>query len=281
MIRSRFVGCWVLSLLLILGCKKAELNRETSTTEDHVLAESLVNDLYSVALEAIEANEAGTNKTASALFFLGECAVLESDESDSTDYPRILTVTFDPEGCLGSDGRRRYGQISISIYGLYQETNTRFTIIPTEYQVDNVSISGQQWVENLGPNIQGNLVFSHEVRNVKVVENGFTVSYDATRTREWKTGRATTLLTSGVTSFLDDEYAISGLASGVSKTGRIYHTEVVEALVHRLGCRWFVEGVLDLDPKELKTRIIDFGSGSCDNIAEVEIGDENHEVEFD
>ncbi|MGD1844525.1 MAG: hypothetical protein ACFB10_03945 [Salibacteraceae bacterium] len=259
-------------LALFVGCKRAELNRETSTTEDHALAESMVNDLYSVCLEAIAVNESGFHKEETPLFFLGDGALLNSSQEDSTDYPRVLTISFDEEGCLGSDGRRRYGAVSITIDGPYETQGTRVSITPTEYRVDLIGLSGKQWLENLGSNTAGNLEFNHLVREVRVTEDGFVISFNATYTREWIAGRSTDLLTNGITAFLDDDFRIEGFADGVSKDGQIYRTEIEEPILHRIGCRWILEGEIDLIPEQIKTRHIFYGSGRCDNEVEVEIG---------
>ena len=71
---------------------------------------------------------------------------------------------------------------------------------------------------------------------------------------------------------LDDIYLIRGNYNGVNRSGLSFNSLITTPIRKELSCKWPVSGVLEITPQNLQTRVIDFGSGACDNDALVSVG---------
>jgi hypothetical protein len=67
----------------------------------------------------------------------------------------------------------------------------------------------------------------------------------------------------------DDVYLIDGSADGIRPSGITWEREIVNALRKEMNCRWIVSGTVEITPEDRPTRILDYGDGTCDNIATV------------
>jgi len=81
---------------------------------------------------------------------------------------------------------------------------------------------------------------------------------------------------------LDDAYSITGDGSGINRNGRNFTVTITKALRAEF-CGWNPEitaGTVELQPEDLKKRVVDFGSGDCDRTYSVTIGKREYEVKY-
>ncbi|MFQ5335556.1 MAG: hypothetical protein ACE5DN_05720, partial [Flavobacteriales bacterium] len=258
------------------SCQKRKLNKDTSSSEDDALAESMFDDVFKVVDES--AKDEGLDKMGGHPYtFSGSnaCATITIDPpvGDST-WPKIMTIDFGTSGCTGSDGRTRKGKIVADISGKYRDEGTVTKITPENYYVDDNKIEGSKVVTNKGRNSSNNLWYTVEVNGTVTTVDGDEITWVSSREREWVEGEATTFWTDGINGILDDAYDITGNGSGVNRNGRAYSVEITKAL-HVQFCGWIPEvtsGTIELIPEDLKSRTVDFGDGDCDNQATATIG---------
>jgi hypothetical protein len=72
--------------------------------------------------------------------------------------------------------------------------------------------------------------------------------------------------------FSDDEFTYTGTASKTKASGEEIDAKITTALVYKVSCHEFVSGVLEITPSGKETRVIDFGSGTCDETVTVSVG---------
>lgn len=250
----------------ITSCKKDKLNDEedndTSAAADNSIAESTFNDVTNMADQAADGSLSTYRITDAAEGLLSVCATVTND---TTVAPHVLTIDFGTTNCLCKDGRYRRGKIKISYEGHYRETGHTHTITFADYFVDDNQVMGTKTVLNNGKNSAGNLVFSVNVDGKIVKANGAgTITWQATRTREWIEGVLTP-------AWNDDVYLITGSSNGTSASGTSFKHTIVKALRKEIGCRHFVSGQLLMQPENKAERLIDYGNGACDNEATVTI----------
>lgn len=255
--------------ILLNGCKKKEdepQDNDTSTASDNALAESAFNDATSISDQAAAGNLTSflstNNNGGDERSIMSGCAVITHDTMSS---PRVLTIDFGSTNCLCNDGRYRRGAIHVSYNGHYRDSLSTHSITFTNYYVNDNQVLGTKTVTNNGHNNSGHLTYSITVNGTIIkANNGGTISYASTRTREWIAGEYTMM-------WSDDVYLITGTASGSNSNGHSFTATITSALKVKLNCHYIVSGKMDLTPSGLPTRSIDWGNGGCDNNATVTI----------
>lgn len=260
------------------SCKRYKLNRSTTSSEDNNLAEVGFSDLQKVVEDAVKENDLEEQKSLSGFKQMYSCASVTITPTDTT-FPKTITIDFGSTNCTGSDGRERKGSITAVITDYYRNPGSTITITPSNYHVNDYKVEGTKVVENIGRNADNNLSFDIDVQNGKITSpDGDVITWDSQRTREWVVGESTTWISHGLSGVLDDEYLITGSASGTDRNGRSYAATITKALRVELDCRWITEGTFELQPEDLKLRTIDFGNGDCDNQATVDINNRSYTI---
>ncbi|MBK7762770.1 MAG: hypothetical protein IPI46_05275 [Bacteroidetes bacterium] len=255
----------VLSLattLIFSACNRRDKNQDNDTqlAGDNTLFENTYNEVLNMADEASEKNT-GDNlsnyKTAST------CATITHD---TLNVPKTITIDFGNTNCLCNDGRNRRGKILVSYTGKYRDSGSVHTITFDNYFVNDNQVLGSKTVSNLGTNTSNQTHFSIVVNGLIIKAlTGDSVVWNSTRTRTWVGGEAT------IGDKSDDVYEITGSASG-TKGSTAYTMTIIQPLVKAVACGYISKGVMEVQPSGKLLRSIDFGNGTCDNIAQVTIG---------
>ncbi len=258
------------AITLLFGCKKESADTDIYASLDNSIADGSFNDLQAVVnQQAAENGFAG---------LLSETYGKVADDCPTTtfsaplgEFPNTMTIDFG-ESCVSYLGLERSGIVMATFTGPYAMQGTIITVTTDNYFVNGNKVEGTKTVINEGLNADGNIYFSISVVDGLItLETGETISWDATRIREWKEGDGTLALE-------DDVYAISDgivadfAASGINRNGVAFTTHIAEPLVKEMDCIWMVSGILEVTPEGLTTRELDFGDGTCDNNATLTIG---------
>jgi hypothetical protein len=263
------------------SCKKdknepEEKDKDTSSASDQSLASSIDNDMTSIADEAGRTYTISSFKTSGIEGLLAaSCATVTVDSSSAPS--RTITVNFGTTNCLCNDGRYRRGAIAYSFTGKYRDSLTVITVTPQNYFVNDNQVIGYKTITNQGHNAENHLVYQITA-NMQIIKSGGTgtITWQANRTREWIVGENTL-------TWSDDIYSITGTANGTNASGNSFSSLITSPLIRNMavGCRkYFISGVLEHTPNGRATRYINFGSGTCDNIATVSINGESYTVEL-
>lgn len=82
----------------------------------------------------------------------------------------------------------------------------------------------------------------------------------------------------GVDGIYDDVWEVTGSADGINTDGRAFDVDITTTLRVQW-CEPYIEvtqGIVEIQPEDLKLRTVDFGDGTCDNEATAAIGNKSY-----
>ncbi len=272
-IMNLFIALGLLSFFVI-SCEKNDVTSPViSTAEDDVLAELIYEDIFSevdAALMETETTLYGGKKSADAVV----CKVITVEyPSDTVTWPRTITIDYG-EGCTGPNGVVRKGRIITTINkGRFWLAGFTRVVTFDNYYIDELKIEGTKTFTNTGKNDNGNIVFHVTLEGGKVIHpDGKEILREFEHEKEWVSGAATPRVR------IDDEFMITGSATGVDRKGRAFSRTILTPLHRKVACRWIVAGSIELQTEGMPTAILDYGDGECDRKATVTAGEEIREI---
>jgi hypothetical protein len=262
------------------GCKKEkeEVDYDTESSKDNAQAESIMNEINEIADQAVEDGILSTHRLGSGSSSLFTSCGTITVTIDSTDSSGTASIDFGDHFCKSpNDSKYRKGLISVSFTGPYREAGTVITITATNYFVGTIDstsatkVNGQRIVTNQGMNGNGNLYYSVTANVTLVNYLNELLTWSSTRSREWIAGEPTS-------AWNDDEYLITGGATGKSYAGVNFTMSIIEALLIKPDCRYITKGKFTLTPENKEPRTLDYGDGGCDGDATVTIKDKTYNI---
>jgi hypothetical protein len=266
------------------SCKKDDvkepLEYDRQSSEDNALAENTFSDMGTMSDQAADSNSISYYRPGENNSLLGSgCATV----SLVAGNPNVITVNFNSNWCQCWDGRYRKGLFTVSYTGGYRDSTTVITVAATSsdnyfvsYPNDStrwIKVTGTHVVTNHGHNSNGHLWYDVNVNGTLILNNGTTMTWTSQRVREWVAGESTA-------SWLDDQYSITGTASGTSFSG-VHYTVAIDnnsplfvdltCFAQQLYSCKITKGKFSLTPDNKPTRYVDFGTGACDNYATVTV----------
>lgn len=236
------------------------------TTEDAALAEAMFDDAFNQA----EVYENSTNKDAS----VDDCyPVITIEYPEGTPFPRVVTIDFGTGDCMTTDSVVRSGKIIVETTAFFLEEGSKRIVTFEEFTVNGYQIDGTHIITNMGENEAGNWVRRIEIDGKVTTPEGQVITRISTRDREWIEGIETPFF------FWDDVFSITGNASGVNRDGVAYSSEITIPLIKARNCRWVQEGEITITTED-GTAVINYGDGTCDNVATVTVNGEEQEIKF-
>lgn len=237
------------SLFNLASCNK--FNEDTQSDAEDVLKMEM-DDTDFLKEEEIASNPCTFDYSS----LLAPCAVVTES---SSSFPKIVTIDYGT-GCVDANGRTKKGKIIVNVSGDMRIVGNTRTVTFENFYINDVKIEGTRNAENIGPNTLGNMVIKVS-GDVTASNSEFTRSRSFTRYREWISGISTCEIS-------DDEFHVTGSGTAIGRRGiEIQHT-ITEKIVLKPGqCKYPLSGIVDIGG-EKRGVILDFGDGSCDNIAE-------------
>jgi len=287
-------------LLTLASCRREkevtpepEEDTEQSSSTDFTVSETIANDIESMGSEASEnmvlsnfRPEGSDGYSATDVVSAAPCATV-------TISGKIITVDFGT-GCTGSDGRVRSGKLiynysasspATAVY--YRNPGFSMNVTSQNYVVDGYQINiVNKTITNTTPltlpqglNPGTNLTWSVSA-NISIVKpnNAGTVTWVCNRTKELLNTSDTNCY-KGQSRYIRWNLArvkLNGTASGVNASGETYSSQATDLVRDFGGCvigkrRPFISGTVSYTPGSRKTRLIDYGNGTCDLNATVTI----------
>lgn len=266
--------------LLITSCRKEkEVDNDTGSASDNNLAENLFAEVKNITDAAADGTLNSTGYKGMSLsgtyqtrdindtVILGCATIIH----DTTSSPRTITIDYGPSNCECGDGKNRRGKILVSYTGPYHATGTVITHTFDNFFINDNQILGTKTVTNAGLNGAGNIHFTVQVDGSIVKATGGTITWTSTRDREWIEG-------SSSWTWVDDVYLITGSGSGTRADGTSFSVLITTALKIKLTCPRIVSGVIEITPSGKPVRILNYGSGDCDNLATVTVNGNTYNI---
>lgn len=259
-----------ISLGLVLfasSCKKNDNDKKGSPTEaaeNNAFAEAQYNDVTTLLDQA---SVSGTvTFGAAGQRGVGDIMGCATATVDTSSNLHTIVIDFGNTNCEGVDGRSRRGKILASYTGRFREQGTVINITFDNYYVNDHKVGGTKKITNQGKNPAGNLVYKVEVDGTITKPGGnATYTWVSTRYREWRAGFNSPL------NILDDVYAITGTANGVTYEGVSYTLTATQELVRKMNCKWFESGKIELTQSGFPAIVLDYGNTGCDANASISV----------
>jgi hypothetical protein len=246
--------------LAIAGCKKEkdeEPKTDTSAAVNNAMAEAAFDNATQWSDLAMAGR--GLKSTLLDTGYMGTCVLATLD---FTTMPYTLVIDFGATNCLCDDQKYRRGKIIVNFNGNYWATGTVISYSFDNYFINDNQITGTKTVTNMGRNSSNNFWWNTVVNgSVIKANNGGTFTWSSTRQHEWTEGETTPFI------WWDDVYLITGSASGTSVDGKTYTIAITSPLRKKLNCEWLQSGTLNIQVEGLPLIVLDYGNGSCDNVA--------------
>lgn len=264
------------SVIVFPSCKRNKNDNATPATEDTRYADEQVKieQIYSNADRLIErALTLGSSALKGGENPLGNCAVVTIGNSDKSGFNK-MTIDFGGSPCLGYDGRYRSGKLIVEYTRdiKMNEEGYYHKVTFYGYTLEKHRIGGYKEVANKGLNAAGNIYFNiASVDTVHLPDNSGMITGTSSRKREFYEG-------SGTPQTSDDVYRLTGMGHLVGVKGNKYYIEIAEPLVDALNCNWLRQGVINIFPEGYTQRVLNFGDGSCDDVATISVNGVEHEV---
>ena len=264
-IPSLMIGAILTFSSLSTGCKKdKEIGDDSfqTTAEDIGQAESVSSDVDNMTSEVARMGTFSHDNAQNTSFdqfnfHAHSCAVVTNDSIN-----HILTFNFGT-GCIGNDGKTRAGRVIVTYNGTgYFDAGSSWVISFDNFYVNSRHVEGTRSVINNGLNSAGNMTWSINAQNMRITRpDGSWRSWNSQRTREMVAGF-------GDNTWANDVYIINGTATGLNSQGESV-TCTLTNIRRDHSCHFITSGTLEITPSGKPSRTIDFGNGTCDDLATV------------
>lgn len=272
--KTRIFLISLLSVMVLLGfgCRDRRTDNKAlvSNAQDEAEANTFFDDIYNQMEETIvklENNNYQPDEPKSEPNQGSRLITVSQGQGTSPypNFPRLITISYN--NWTSPSGKLKNGIVRINITAPYRVEGSIKTITFENFFIDGHQIEGIKTVENIGDRS-----YTITVSNGKITFPDASIyTRNANRTRVWQEGYETPF------NVLDDEYDITGSATGVNRQGNTYTHTIGTALRIRIGCPWIVSGTLTLEVGDA-TALLDYGNGDCDNQATLTINDNTYTI---
>lgn len=277
----------LLALISILGlasCKKdispvsskesnAASLSDSSTAAENVYYDVLNNAFVGFADNATVWNTSNPRTGKTTTFSTADeggntnlsCAIYTIDDTVPGEYPKKMTLDFG-SGCTSADGIVRKGKISYLFSGPLLLPGVTAAVTFTQYVVNGFGIQGTYTITN-NSSEQIGLSFTTQVTNgIITYPNALNYHYSSNKTYTMTSGSATPF------DISDDVYAVTGNSAFSASDGSSLVFNVTTPLVKAVSCHNISKGIVSFSYDQSVNGTIDFGDGTCDNLATVSVG---------
>ncbi|GAA4468609.1 hypothetical protein GCM10023093_26540 [Nemorincola caseinilytica] len=260
---------FALSALLFSSCGKRNTNDDNylANDDDRIgyasdasRIEFANNDVISLADQAgILYNAEYIRKSTST------CATVAVD---TINTPHTLIVRFGDVDCECADGRKRRGSIIVRYNGRYLDTNQVHTITYNNYYLDGNQMTGWVKTTRVDTTVTGNWYYKIQVNDSLNMSpdplKSQYIVWSGNLLRRWVGGATTN-------DRGDDFYSISGMATLTRPNGHVFNFNIATPLQFTTSCNFAQSGVVNVTGYT-GNRVLNYGSGSCDDAAQLNIG---------
>jgi len=249
----------IIGLLLFVSCQSSDDNIEVAenlTTEEalnFVLADDISAEVDDVLEDDAQDYNLSGKSTDSNTSIAAKCAVRTVEVTASG---KIVTLDFGT-GCEGRKGKELAGEIIIE----YVRTTTGFskTVSFENFKVEGNAVEGGKSIAKLTANANGNPEATFTFDITITLTTGEVITRKGTKVNEKIAGADTE-------NRGDDVYSISGNWEFINKEGVVKNALITVNLRREYACKYIVSGVIEIT-KDTANYTLDFGDGTCDNLA--------------
>lgn len=263
----------LLNIFFQYSCKKNNpvSDKDIQSIEDNIVADNLLQDVF------VNVNSYAVNYLKSNIAKIDTSLIVTIYPRYPIDsFPKTMIINYS-NGINCSDGKIRKGKIIATVYNYWQHSiEDSMQVELVNFIVDSVKINGSLVIKNT-ENSDSTQKFSLNISNCKFdFENGKFFQINSSKTINWISGFNT------ITDFLDDNFLIDGKSNGINRNQVGFEAKIISSLKYSSQCYSgkITQGIIEITPQDATKRIVDFGSGVCDNIANITINGTSFSIEF-
>lgn len=266
-----------LIVVSVNACRKDRPDTDTQSSVDNSICEGEFSRLFPQT-NGIAVNDSGVQKWGIDIPIpFGNCPDYFIDSMDVQDgFPVTLWMYYgqdnDGDGtyeipCTGSDGKSRKGIVKAVFSGPWKQAGTVVTHHLQDYFVNDIKY-------------EGIVSITRSPATFTQVVTGGKCSKGSEWTILWDCSRTITSLMGDTANPFDDVCLIAGTANGTDRNGKAFSVDIdgSNPLRREMGCPYIVQGIQTIKLEGKKDRTINYGNGTCDNIAVLTI--DGNEFEF-
>ncbi|MCY1719835.1 hypothetical protein OU798_05745 [Prolixibacteraceae bacterium Z1-6] len=187
-----------------------------------------------------------------------QCPDVTVEEGEDNGYPKTITLNYGDSTVL-NNGQVLSGLIVIDISAHRSSQDYIRTVTYTDFCRDSVCLTGTSSVEvdrvdEMFRKFTSSLTFT--------LPDGTVVTRDSERIWQWIAGMETE------EDQTDDVVTISGNEVG-EMNGETWQKRIATPLKRAGGCKYIVEGIVEITLDGVLISSIDYGNGDCNNVATV------------
>jgi hypothetical protein len=266
-----------LALITIFSCVKLKDLIDTNSTDlidDAAVTNVAFEDVFNtvdIATNSME-NLIGLKGTYESEIVLADsCPAVTISSTSPTVWPKTITINYGA-GCTGFNGSTRSGKIITVVTNKRRVVGATRTVTFDNYYFNGNKIEGTKVLKTL-PSRGQNPVDSITLTGGKMtLPNGRSIEHAFKHEREFIAGSGTPR------NVWDDEFLITGTATGKGINGNVYTNTILTALHWTRACEFIVSGSVKFDRSGVEPLVLDYGTGACDNKATVTRGTTTKEI---
>jgi len=203
-------------------------------------------------------------------YVLGETPVVTIDTA-ATGYPITITIDYGT-GIETDHGKVISGTVKIVMNGDKNTDGSTREITFTKCAVDTIGINGTCIEKFIGDNTTTRKITNNSDVTFTIT-GGATLVRKGTETSEWLSGVSTPQDRS------DDKVIINGAITVDNTTDNVSYSRTITNGLIKLGdCRYIVSGTVEYKQAGTVIGTLDYGNGTCDNVATLTVGGTTTEV---
>ncbi|WP_117879918.1 hypothetical protein [Aureibaculum luteum] len=262
----------LLSAMFFVACDKNETMQEDlpavsidlKTAETETVMDEASDETSVIIEEAYQTVESPNTKSNALERYLPDCVTITKVISENK---KSVTVDFG-EGC-----ELRNGNFVSGVIIMEYEKNTEVATKTISYSFSNFyfnrkHIEGQGSILRERSNSNGNLQSTKTFNITATWPDNTFANKEGTKVREMIEGHDTK-------TWGDNVFLISGNWKFTKKNGTILSATVINPLRRELACKFLVSGVIELIKND-NNALLDYGDGSCDDLATININDNGY-----
>jgi len=188
-----------------------------------------------------------------------------------TEFPKEIVIDFGDE-CMTRNGRLRSGRILITISDKMTNPGAVRHVVYEDVVFGNRAIERDLTITNQGQNTEGNWVIAKDEVRTVYYGDSLKVKREYSGEKEWIDGFLTR-------EFTDNKFYKTGGGTITVNDEIKFERTITTPLYIDRACRFILSGVVEIT-KNGEVMIIDFGDGTCDNLAVVTKDGESEEIEL-
>lgn len=288
--KKTILGLLVTAALLINACEITSIDDDTegitSEVEDLIAKDAVMEsiiaeadyevDYFSGSDAAIRQASVGSIEKSGFLFpyggryMIGQCPNVTVDTLPGR-FPLTITLDYGDSTVL-NNGRVISGIIIIEVSAPPRTDGATRQIRYQHFAIDSIGIEGHATCEfRRGDSTDNGKFICNREMTFSFPDSTHIVRTE-NRIRNWISGLGTPF------DPFDDEIHITGNANCIGSEGNVYSKVITRRLVKNGQCRFITEGTVEFRVNGHLFGVLDYGNGTCDNVATMSRNGETKEI---